>query len=75
MVLVRPVLHRLSGSNKTVRTAQKMSFGSNVVDRVRSLRKILTRLCLANLCVNGTSSAGFALISCRNETFRNTPKH
>jgi hypothetical protein len=30
------------------------------VDRVRSLRKIWTRLCLENLCVNGTSSASFA---------------
>jgi hypothetical protein len=30
------------------------------VDRVRSLGKIQTRLCSANLCVNGTSSASFA---------------
>jgi hypothetical protein len=41
-------------------TPQNMSFGCNGVDRVRSLRKIQTRLCLANLCVNGTSSASFA---------------
>jgi hypothetical protein len=39
---------------------QNMSFGSNGADRVRSLRKFLTRLCLANLCDNGTSSACFA---------------
>jgi hypothetical protein len=36
---------------------QNMSFGSNGVDRVHSLRKILTRLCLANLCVIGSSFA------------------
>jgi hypothetical protein len=39
-----------------------MSFWSNGLDRVRSLRKIQVRLCLANLCVNGTSSASFASI-------------
>jgi hypothetical protein len=37
-----------------------MSFGSNGVDRVRSLRKILTQLHLANLGVNVTSSAHLA---------------
>jgi hypothetical protein len=42
-------------------TPQNMSFGSNGVDRVRWLRKILTRLGLANLCVIGTSTASFAL--------------
>jgi hypothetical protein len=45
---------------KRSETPQNMSFGSNRVDRVRSLRKIQTRLCLENLCVNGTSSASFA---------------
>jgi hypothetical protein len=39
---------------------QNMSFGSNGVDRVHSLRKIPTRLCLLNLCDNGTSSSRFA---------------
>jgi hypothetical protein len=39
---------------------QNMSFGSNGVDQVRSLRKILTQLRLANLGVNGASSASFA---------------
>jgi hypothetical protein len=34
---------------------QNMSFGSNGVDRVRSLRNIQTKVCLANFCVNGTS--------------------
>src|SRR6185437_10165422 len=37
---------------------QNISLGSNGVDRVRSLRKILTRLCGTNFC---TSSARFAL--------------
>jgi hypothetical protein len=40
-------------------TPRNMSFGSNGVDQVRSLRKIPTQLRLANLCVNGTSSAIF----------------
>jgi hypothetical protein len=38
-----------------------MSFGSNGVDRARSLQKVQTQLCLAYLCVNGTSLASFAL--------------
>jgi hypothetical protein len=37
-----------------------MSFGSKGVDRLRSLRKKLTQLHLANLCINGASSASFA---------------
>jgi hypothetical protein len=39
---------------------QNISFWSNGVDRVRSLRKDATQLHLANLCVNGTSSTSFA---------------
>jgi hypothetical protein len=105
MVPVRPVLHQLSCSNKTVRNApkhelsvqwsgsgafvaknsnsnscrngkfcidfravtkrsetlQNMSFGSNGVGKVRSFQKISTQLRLVNLCVNGASSASFAL--------------
>jgi hypothetical protein len=75
MALVRPVLHRLSRVTKRSETPQNMSFGSNGVDRVGSLRKIQTRLCLANLRVNGTSSASFASTFCSNETVRNAPKH
>jgi hypothetical protein len=45
---------------KRSETLQNMSFGSNGVDQVRSLRKIPTQLRLANLCVNGASSARFA---------------
>jgi hypothetical protein len=39
---------------------QNMSFGSNGLDRVRSLRKDPTQLRLAYLGVNGASSAIFA---------------
>jgi hypothetical protein len=45
---------------KQSETPENISFGSNGVDRVRSLRQILKQLCLANLCVNGTSSARLA---------------
>src|SRR6185312_497250 len=62
--LVRPVLHRVSKGNQTVPNAPKKyemhqngSLGSNGVDRVRSLRKIPTRLRGTNLC---TSSSRFA---------------
>jgi hypothetical protein len=53
---------------------QNMSFGSNGVDRVRSLRKILMRPCLANLCIHGTSSAGLHRLSCSNDTVHNASK-
>jgi hypothetical protein len=46
---------------KRSQTPQNISFGSNGVDPVRSLRKFSTRLYLANLCVNCISSASFAL--------------
>src|SRR6185369_10052006 len=62
--LVRPVLQRVSEGNQTVPNVpkwyemqQNVSLGSNGVDRVRSLRKILTRLRGSNIC---TSSARFA---------------
>jgi hypothetical protein len=112
MAPVRPVFHRLSCCNGTVRNARKhefwvqwsgshafvaknanatsfsklvrqwrlfvlscivfravskrserpqfMTFRSNGVDLVRWLRKLKTRLHLANFCVNGSSSASFA---------------
>jgi hypothetical protein len=44
---------------KQCETTQNISFLSNGLDRVRSLQKILTQFRLANLCVNGTSSAYF----------------
>ena len=62
--LVRPVLHRVSCGNQTVPNApkwyitdQNVSLGSNGLDRVCSLRKILTPLRGTNFC---TSSARFA---------------
>ena len=62
-------LHRLSCSNETIQNAPKhyemhqiMSLGSNGVDWVRSLRKILMRLHGMNLCINCTSSTHFAPI-------------
>ena len=63
-----PRLHRVSCSYETIpnapkhyETHQNMSLGSNGVDRVRSLRKITTRLRGTNFCNNGTSSPCFAL--------------
>ena len=62
--LVRHVLHRVSEGKQTVpnapkyyETHQNVSLGSNGVDRMRSLRKIPTRLRGANFC---TSSSRFA---------------
>jgi len=59
----QPVLHRVSCSNDTLpnapkyyETQQNMSLGSNGVDRVRSLRKIMMRLRGTNICINCTSS-------------------
>jgi hypothetical protein len=52
-----------------------MSFGSNGMDLVCSLRKISKQLCLANLCVNGASSAISHRLSCTNETVWKAPKH
>ena len=55
---------------KHYETHQK-SLGSNGVDRVRSLRKITTRLRGTNFCNNGTSSPRFALNFLQ---LRNNPK-
>ena len=62
----QPVLHRVSCSNDTLpnapkynETQQNMSLGSNGVDRVRSLQKIMMRLRGTNFCINCTSSARF----------------
>ena len=45
---------------QTLWNTQKMSLGSNGVDQVRWLRKITTRLCGTNFCINCTSSVCFA---------------
>ena len=64
---VQPILHRVSCSNKILRNTHKhyethtnLSLGSNGVDWVRSLRKILKRLHGTNLCINCTCSTRFA---------------
>jgi len=65
---VQPILHRVSCSNeilpntpKHYETHTNMSLGSNGVDWVRSLRKILMRLHGTNFFINCTSSTRFAL--------------
>ena len=67
MAPVHTVLHRVSCSYETMPNApkhyathQNMSLGSNVVDWVRSLWKILTWLCGTNFCINCSSSHHFA---------------
>ena len=69
MAPVQPVLHRVSCSNEISRNTPKhyethtnMSLGTNGVDWVRSLQKILMRFNGTNLCINGTSSTHFAPI-------------
>ena len=64
---VQPVLQQASYSNETIHntpkhyeTHQNMSLGSNGVDRVSSLQKILMRLRGTNLRINYTSSTRFA---------------
>jgi len=84
--LVRPVLHRVSQNNQMVpnapqwyETHQNVNLGSNGVDWVRSLRKILTQLHGTNIC---TSSARFPPSFVRQpnspectQMIQNTPKH
>ena len=86
---VQSVLLRVSCSNETIQNApkyykthQNISFGSNGVDWVRSLRKNMTWLRGTNFCINCTSSPRFApsFLQLRNgpkctQTLWNTPKH
>jgi hypothetical protein len=60
MAPVRPVYIDFPDVTKRSEMPQNMSFGANGVDQVRSLRTDATQLHLANLCVNGASSASFA---------------
>ena len=67
IALVQPVLQRVLCSNeillntpKHYETHTNMSLGSNVVDWVHSLQKILMRLHVTNFCINCTSSTRFA---------------
>ena len=64
---VQPILHQVSCSNETIPNApkhykvhQNKSSRSSGVDRVCSLRKILTRLRGTNFCINCISSVCFA---------------
>ena len=91
IALVQPVLQRVLCSNeilpntpKHYETHTNMSLGSNGVDWVHSLQKILMRHHGTNFCISCTSSTRFALIapvqpilyqaSCSNETIQNVPK-
>ena len=63
---VQPVLHRVSCSNETLtnapkhyENAPKHEFGSDGVDRVRSLPKIPMRVGGTDFCINCSSSAYF----------------
>ena len=69
IVLVHPVLHRVSCSYKMIQMHQNMSLGSNGVDWVRSLWKIPTWL-------RGTNVHPILhRVSCSYETIPNAPKH
>ena len=86
---VQPVLHRVSCSNETLPNAPKyyethrnISLGSNGVDWVRSLRKILKWLRGTNFGINCTSSPRFAPSFMQlwnypkcSQTLWNAPKH
>ena len=83
------ILHRVSCSNEMVpnapkhyETHQNMSLGSDGVDRVDLLQKILTQFCGLNFCINFNSSARFepSIVKQRNgpkctQTLRNKTKH
>ena len=77
-----PCFHRVSCSYETIpnaakhyETHQNMSLGSNGADRVHSLQKNRMRIRGSNFCINCSSSACFAPISCSNETIQNAPKY
>ena len=72
------VLHQLSCTYETIPNAPKyyethwnISLGSNGVDQVRLLRKITTRLCGTNICINCNRSVCFAATFMH---LRNDPK-
>src|SRR6185312_13859996 len=79
---VQNVLHQVSCSYEILPNAPKhyetdtnMSLGSNGVDWVHSLRKILMRLHGTNFCINCTSSTRFVPSLCSNETLPIAPKY
>ena len=72
----------LTNAPKHYETHRNICLGSNGVDQVHWLRKITTRLCGTNFCINCTSSVCFAtsFMQLRNdpkctELLRNGPKH
>ena len=87
--LVQPILHRVSCSNEMVpnapkhyETHQNKSLGSDGVDRVDLLQKILTQLCVLNFYINYNSLARFELSIVKQQnrpkctqTLRNKTKH
>ena len=63
---VQPILHRVSSCKEMVpnapkyyETHQNMSLGSDSVDRVDLLQKILMQVCGLKFCINYNSSARF----------------
>ena len=79
---VQPIFHRVSCSNKILPNTHKhyethtnMSLGSNGVDWLRSLRKILIRLLGTNFCINAPVQPVLHRVSCSNETLPNAPKY
>jgi hypothetical protein len=60
MAPLRPVLHRLSCSNETVRNSLKYEFWAQWSGSGSLVIKIPTQLRLANMGVNGASAASFA---------------
>ena len=79
---VQPVLHRVSCSNETLpnaakyyETHQNMSLGSNGVDRVPSLRKILCDFVERTFALIAPVQPVLYQASCSNETIQNASKH
>ena len=79
---VQPVLHRLSSRNEILPNAPKhyetltnMSLGSNGVDWVCSLRKILMRLQARTFAIIASVQPVLHRVSCSNETLLNAPKY
>jgi hypothetical protein len=82
IALVQPVLHRASCSNETILNAPKhyemhqyISLGSNRVDRVHSLHKILSRFVARTFALIAPVQPVLQLASCSNETIQNAPRH
>jgi hypothetical protein len=59
MAPVRPVLHRLSGSNEMVQNAPNLEIWVQWSVSGAFIAKMPTQLHLANLGLNGASSASF----------------